>query len=366
MPNAHEYSLAAAHRHFGAVHHIVVGQRPRYNVRALVRELCALGHDVLFLERDVPWYASNRDMAQPPWGRTELYANLDELRDRFTHEVRDADFVMVGSYVPEGVLVGEWVTQTARGATAFYDIDTPVTLAKLARGDYEYLAPHLIPLYSLYLSFSGGPTLQKLERELGSPCARPLYCSVDADLYFPQETATRYDLGYLGTYSDDRQPPLEQLLIEPARQWTDGRFVVAGPQYPPGIQWPPNVERIEHLPPAEHRVFYNAQRWTLNITRADMIRAGWSPSVRLFEAAACGTPLVSDWWQGLDEFFRPGAEICIARSPEEALRIVRETPEEERHAIGQRARNRVLNAHTAAYRADELEGYAREVLELLG
>ncbi|HET6314320.1 MAG TPA: glycosyltransferase, partial [Chloroflexia bacterium] len=232
--------------------------------RGLVRELTRRGHNVLFLERDKPWYASNRDMPDPPWGRTRLYDSLDDLRACYTAEVRDADLVIVGSYVPEGVAVGEWVTQTARGATAFYDIDTPVTLAKLERGDTEYLAPHLIPRYGMYLSFTGGPTLARIERQYGSPMARALYCSVDPELYYPISNfgfrisdldefganskseirnSKSYDMGYMGTYSDDRQPPLDLLMLEPARRWAEGRFVVAGPQYPEHIVWPRNVRR---------------------------------------------------------------------------------------------------------------------------
>ena len=325
--------------------------------RGLVRELVALGHDVLFLERDVPWYADQRDLPEPSYGRTELYGSLDELKDRFAGAVRDADAVIVGSYVPEGVAVGEWVVATARGATAFYDIDTPVTLAKLARGDFEYLSPDLIARYGTYLSFTGGPTLERLRREYGSPRALPLYCSFDPALYYPEPVEPRWDLGYMGTYSDDRQPTLDALLVEPARQRPERAFCVAGPQYPATIAWPANVERIEHLPPSAHRGWYNAQRFTLNVTRADMIHAGHSPSVRLFEAAACGTPIVSDFWEGLDSVFRIGSEILVARSTEDALRILDETSEEERRAIGERARARVLAEHTAAHRAAELAGH---------
>src|SRR5215203_1359041 len=221
--------------------------------RGLVRELAARGHDVLFLERDVEWYASNRDLPHPPHGRTELYESVSELRQRFSTEVADADLVIVGSYVPEGTDVGEWVVHHAGGVTAFYDIDTPVTLAKLARGEEEYLSRRLIPHYQLYLSFTGGPTLRRLEEEYGAPVARPLYCSVDPALYYPEAAAAQWDLGYMGTYSDDRQPGLSRLLLEPARRWRSGRFAVAGPQYPRTIDWPTNVQRIEHLPPARHR-----------------------------------------------------------------------------------------------------------------
>lgn len=323
--------------------------------RGVVRELAARGHDVLFLERNQPWYAENRDLPTPPFCRTELYTSVRDLQERFTAEVRNADCVVVGSYVPEGVTVGEWVTKTAGGVTAFYDIDTPVTLAKLERGEHEYLTPALISRYDLYLSFTGGPTLDRLEQQYKSPFARAFYCSVDPSLYFPEQTETRWDLGYLGTFSDDRQPTVERLLTEPAKRLPENRFIVAGPQYPDSLQWPENVERIVHLNPAEHRRFYNAQRFTLNVTRADMIRAGYSPSVRLFEAAACGTPIISDDWTGLDTIFEPGREILIAHSTDEVVSILREMPESERQAIGQRARRRVLAEHTAAHRAAELE-----------
>ncbi|WP_066836118.1 CgeB family protein [Rufibacter ruber] len=331
--------------------------------RGLVRELRNRGHHILFLERDVPWYASHRDLPNPEYCQLELYQSLDDLQARFTEQVRDADFVMVGSYVPEGVAVGEWAINTAQGVTGFYDIDTPVTLAKLAREDYEYLHPRLIPMYDLYLSFTGGPTLEKLEKEFGSPMARPLYCSFDPELYFPEPNEEKvWDLGYLGTYSDDRQPPLEKLMLDAARQWELGSFVVAGPQYPDSIQWPENCEYIHHLPPAEHRKFYNRQRFTQNITRADMIKAGYSPSVRLFEAAACGTPIISDYWDGLDEIFEFNKEILVSYSAEDTLGFLIDLPEEERLAIGERARQKVLTQHTAAHRAQELESYVLGVL----
>lgn len=328
--------------------------------RGLVRGLARAGHDVLFLERDKPWYAGNRDLPEPPYGRTALYQDLDELARRWTPAIRAADLVLVGSYVPDGVEAGRFVQREARGLTAFYDIDTPVTLAALEAGACEYLTPELLPGYDLYLSFTGGPTLRHLEA-LGAPLARPLYCSADPEVYRPDPAApVRWDLGYLGTYSADRQPTVDALLCRPAQAWPGGRFVVAGPQYPEGYDWPGNVERVQHLAPDKHRGFYAAQRYTLNVTRADMIRRGHSPSVRLFEAAACGVPIVSDWWTGLDEFFRPGEEILIARDAEDVLAVLREVPEERRRAIAERARARVLASHTGEHRAAELVAYAAE------
>jgi len=290
-----------------------------------------------------------------------LYSSLRELRERYEDDVRGADLVIVGSYVPEGAALGAWVTEIAEGVTAFYDIDTPVTLSYLERGGADYLSPELIPRYRLYLSFTGGPILEVLERRYGAAAARPLYCAVDPEVYYPEAVEPKWELGYMGTYSDDRQPALESLLFGVARERPDARFVVVGPQYPETIVWPGNVERIVHLSPAEHRVFYNSQHFTLNLTRARMVEAGYSPSVRLFEAAACGTPIITDPWEGLECFFEPGSEILVARSAAEVANYLWELPEEERVEIGRRARARVLAAHTSAHRAAELESYVREV-----
>jgi spore maturation protein CgeB len=333
------------------------------NYRGLVKALTDDGHEVLFLERDAPWYAENRDLPCPPWSRTALYSSLEELKDCFAAEVRDADLALVGSYVPQGVEVGQWVTTTAQGMTAFYDIDTPVTLSKLAQGNHEYISPELVSQYDLYLSFTGGPTLDILAQEYSVRCPRAFYCCVDPSVHYPEQQQREWDLGYLGTYSSDRQPTLERLMLVPAWAWPEGRFMVAGPMYPETVQWPRNVAHASHLPPSEHRSFYNSQRFTLNITRTDMVRAGWSPSVRLFEAAACATPVISDYWAGLETFFEPVREILVARSAQECLQYLRHLPEEERAAIGQRARERTLANHTAAHRVTELVGYTHTIFD---
>ena len=331
--------------------------------RGLTRELAKRGHEVIFLERDVPWYAANRDLPAPPLVRVHLYESIEDLRDRFTRLVCESSAVIVGSYVPEGVAVGLWVTELARGVTAFYDIDTPVTLRKLESCDYEYLSPALIPKYGLYLSFTGGPVLRLIERRYGASCAGALYCSADTDMYRPEIVPKRWDMGFLGTYGADRQSALNELLIEPARSSGRARFVVAGPLYPDSVCWPPNVERIEHLAPAGHRRFYSSQRFALNVTRADMVRIGFSPSVRLFEAASCAVPIISDDWRGLNNVFRVGSEILVARNSAEVLRHLKTVPDEERIRIGERARARVLRQHTPAHRASELERYVRGILE---
>lgn len=329
--------------------------------RALMRGLCARGHRVVFLERNLPWYAENRDMPRSPHGRVYTYSSVASAKRRFRRILSQADLVIVGSYVPEGIEIGEWVRRTAKGITAFYDIDTPITIATMERGTCDYLSPKLVSAYDLYLSFTGGATLRKIERRFGARKAAPLYCSVDPQVHAPERRVPKWDLGYIGTYSDDRQKWLDQFLLTPAVEWPRARLVVAGAQYPDSIAWPSNVERIDHLPPDAHRRFYNSQRFTLNLTREKMRRAGFSPSVRLFEAAACGTPIISDYWPGLETFFQPGAEVLIARSSSEVLEYLREIPEKERLAIGANARRRILRSHTATHRAAELESYVTEL-----
>lgn len=333
--------------------------------RALTRALAARGHRVLFLERDAPWYAANRDLPAPDFCTVRLYASLEELRCEHGRSVREADAVIVGSYVEDGAAVCAWVTESARGVTAFYDIDTPVTLASLERGRCEYLDAETIPAFDLYLSFTGGPTLTRLERRWGARRAHALYCAVDPELYHPDSTkAPELDLGYLGTYAPDRQPALSELLIEPAMSWPEGRFLVAGPQYPEDLAWPPNVLGVDHVPPSRHRAFYTNLRFALNLTRRDMAAAGYAPSVRLFEAAACGVPIISDRWPGLETILQPGTEILVADEGADMLRCLRTLPEPERRAIGERGRERVLREHTAAHRAAELESYLEQEISL--
>jgi len=330
--------------------------------RSLVKALAKRDHKVTFFEKDVPWYAAHRDLATPPFCQTILYKSADEINH---HEeiVAGADLVILGSYVADAKAITEKVTALDPACFAFYDIDTPVTLAKLANNNYEYLHPEMIPEFDLYLSFTGGPILTKLEKEYGAQKARPLYCSVDPVLYFPQPNSrtAKYELGYLGTYSDDRQPTVNNLLIETAKKLPGKKFVVAGAQYPESIFWPENTEVIEHIPPQQHCQFYNAQKFTLNVTRRDMISAGYSPSVRLFEAGACATPIISDYWDGLNSFFKIGEEILVAKNSAEVMEYLH-MPEDQRIAIGERMHKKVMNHHTSTHRAIEIENYWMEVI----
>lgn len=328
--------------------------------RGLVRALAARGHRVLFLERDVPWYAKTVDMPRPAGGNLELYNSLPELAARFTSAIREADLVMVGSYTPQGAALGEWVLRKARGITAFYDIDTPVTLQGVASGKIDYITTKLMRSYDLYLSFTGGPFLSHLIAR-GARMVRPLYCSADVSCYFPDHHRYKWDLGYMGTYSLDRAAAMDELLLKPAHSLPDARIVIAGPQYPVASTWPPNVDRVDHVAPGAHRAFFSRQRFTLNLTREPMKRAGYSPSIRLFEAAACECAIITDWWPGLDSFFVPGREIFVAHDQRDVVRYLTRVSERRRIRVAHRARARVLAEHTADRRVRQLETYLSEL-----
>jgi spore maturation protein CgeB len=320
-----------------------------------MRELAVRGHRVVFLERDGPWYAMHRDLPHPPWGTTRLYEDVDALRRRWRSTIAAADAVIVGSCVPDGSRVLELVLEHARGLRVFYDIDTPATLAALARGECTYLQAAAIPQLDLYLSFTGGPTLARLEREHGARRARALHGSADPEVYRPLPRERLWELGHLGTYSPDRQPRLVTLLDRVAQRRPDRQFVVAGAQYPAELPWAPNVTRLPHLAPDQHADFYARQRLTLDVMRDDMIRAGYSPGIRLFEAAACGVAIVSDRWEGLDALFVPGEEILLADTTDDVLDILYGKDDAALARIGRAARGRVLSAHTATHRVLELE-----------
>lgn len=327
--------------------------------RALARALNARGHEVIFFERDLEWYASNRDMPEPPFCRVHIYEQWEEVCGLLRRELSDADVAIVGSYFPDGIAAANEVLNSPAAVKAFYDIDTPITVSKLRAGDEEYLRRDQVPAFDIYFSFTGGPMLREIESNFGARSAVPLYCSFDPSRYRLCEMDPKYrcELSYMGTYAADRQEKLEELLCQPARVIRDGKFIVAGPQYPPTIQWPANVKRIIHLEPKLHPPFYCSSRFTLNLTRKQMMDVGYSPSVRLFEAAGCGAAIISDRWAGLETFFTPGQEILLAGLRQDVIGYLQNITETEARAIGRRAQERVLAEHSAERRAIQFEGF---------
>ena len=331
--------------------------------RSLLKALARHGHHIIFVEKDVEWYRNNRDLPCPEFCRVELYDDWASEETRLINLSVDADAVVVGSYFPDAIAASIALFARVKSPVLFYDIDTPITLGKLREsGGTEYLEGALIPCYSAYLSFTSGPALLELENRFGARRAVAFFCSVDPEIYYPtaDKAEFRCALSYLGTYAADRQAKLTELLDGAAGVLSAERFVVAGPQYPASIKWKSNVERMIHVPPSDHPAFYSSSRFTLNLTRDDMVAAGYSPSVRLFEASACGAAILSDAWPGLEEFLTPGEEVLLPSSGAEVAWMLSEILDEERVRMGARARERILATHTSEHRAIEFETIVTE------
>jgi spore maturation protein CgeB len=332
--------------------------------RALCRALVRRGHRVTFFERDAVYYASTRDLQSMPGVEPVLYADWAEVRRRAERALAGADLALVTSYCPDGVAAASLVLASSARLRAFYDLDAPVTLDRLASGERpDYLPPEGLGGFDLVLSYTGGDALRRLGSELGARRVAPLYGSVDPEAHrpVPPEERLRADLSYLGTYATDRQPALERLLVAPARRLPQRRFVVGGALYPAEFPWSENIWFLRHMPPPEHPAFFSSSRLTLNITRRAMAVMGWCPSGRLFEAAACGAPILTDRWAGLESFYAPGTEVLAADTTEDAIAAIGLSDAELRR-IARAARDRTLAEHTADHRAAALEAAAQAAL----
>jgi spore maturation protein CgeB len=324
--------------------------------RGLCRALHAMGHEIVFFEQDVPYYAQHRDLPGAEWCRLVLYRRFADVAAAAARELSDADVGIVTSYCPDGPAASRVVLDSSLPRKVFYDLDSPVTLEQLARGaTVPYLPPEGLGGFDLVLSYAGGAALDGLKQRLGARVVAPLYGSADPDVHRPvrPDAGRRHDLSYLGTFAADRQGQLEALFIEPARRRPERRFTLAGSQYPDDFPWTPNMFYLQHMPPPDHPSLFCSSSWTLNITRGAMAAVGHCPSGRLFEATACGTPVVTDWSEGLDSFFEPSREVLVARGTDDILAAL-DMPDEERRRIGIAGRERTLDCHTSAVRAREL------------
>lgn len=326
--------------------------------RAILRALHRLGTHVVFFEKDVPYYAKHRDFASCDYCDLHLYRDWQEVRGQALRHAGESDIVITASYCPDGACISDEVLDLKRPLHVFYDLDTPITLNKLTNGPLEYLRRDQIAEFDLYLSFTGGSVLHRLQHEYGARRAKPLYGCVDPDVYRRVETHKELAcaLSYLGTYAPDRQPKLEELFLEPARQRPDLQFLLAGSLYPAEWSGPANVRRFEHVAPQQHPALYSSSRATLNITRCEMASSGFCPSGRFFEAAACGTPIFTDWWEGLDRFFDTKRELCVVKTGQDVLSLLNEGAD-DLHGLAECARRRTLEEHTGERRASELLAY---------
>jgi spore maturation protein CgeB len=324
--------------------------------RGLCKALARDGHRVVFFERDVSYYAETRDWHELPGGELVLYRNWRDALSRARRELADADAAIVTSYCPDALAARVAMLDASNPLAVFYDLDTPVTLARLKQGErVPYIGDEGLGAFDLVLSYTGGMALAELRDTLGAQRVYPLYGHVDPEAHHPAAPDPRYqaDLSWLGTYAADRQAMLEELFVQPAQLRPQRKFLIAGAQYPQDFPWTTNVYFVRHLPPQEHAAFFSSARLQLNVTRAQMAWLGWCPSGRLFEAAACGAAILSDEWPGLADFYAPDSEILLAHDADETLAAL-DLDDATLGRIGAAARERTLDEHTSAHRARQL------------
>jgi spore maturation protein CgeB len=331
--------------------------------RALIRALHRMGHQVHFFEKDAPYYSSRRDFDSCDYCALTLYPDWNAVRDQALAVAAESDAVITASFLPEGRQINDEVLELPRPLHVFYDLDTPVTLRRTETGGAEYVRRDQLAAFDLLLSFTGGKILDLLQKQFGVRMVRPLHGCVDPDDYRRCAPGPEFacDLSYMGTYSADRQEKLDELLLKPARRNPKKQFLLAGSLYPWQWPWPENVRRVEHVAPPEHACFYSSSRITLNLTRDEMAEFGWCPSGRFFEAAACGTPLMTDWWEGLDSFFDCRHDLSVVRCADDVEAGLK-MPDVELNAMASRARQRTLDEHTGRVRAGQLLQYLEEAL----
>ncbi len=333
--------------------------------RGLCRALIADGHDIVFFEKDVPFYENTRDLQALPGGKLVLYPDWDGVLPLARTELEDADVAIVTSYCPDAT-AAERVMLDSRALHVFYDLDTSVTLSQIRTGGKpDYIGPRGLADYDLVLSFTGGKALDALRLELGARAVAPLYGHVDPSVHKPSIPVEQYraDLSYIGSFAEDRQSSLQRLLIAAALARQNRTFLIAGPGYPQDFPWADNIYSMRHLPPGEHPAFFSSSRLTLNLTRKSMAEMGWCPSGRLFEAAACGAPIISDIWEGIDSFFVPGREILLARDTPDVVAALDGT-DGELERMAKAARDRTLSEQTSEHRAKELLDILNNITQL--
>lgn len=323
--------------------------------RALLRALHDLGHAVVFYEKDEPYYGRHRDFDSCEYCELILYKDWNTVRRSALRQAQATDIVVTASYLAEGAGISEELLELDGPLHVFYDLDTPITLNRMENGSADYLRADLISQFDLYLSFTGGNILRRLEQNFGARCVLPLYGCVDPDLYVRVACEERFacDLSFMGTYAPDRADCIRKLFMSASERLPEQTFLLAGSMYPTEWAWPAGVKRVEHVPPSEHPALYSSSRATLNLTRSEMAQSGYCPSGRFFEASACGTPLLTDEWEGLESFFDLGQELLVVRSADDVVRAL-QLPNADLQRMAARARERTLDEHTGHHRARQL------------
>ncbi|TFZ04335.1 CgeB family protein [Ramlibacter rhizophilus] len=327
--------------------------------RGMVRALHERGHHITFYEPDAFERQQHRDMDDPPWAEVVVYGAGSEAEVlRTVERARGADLVVKASGVGVHDALLERAVLDLQGPStlvAFWDVDAPATLDRL-HGDAQDPFHALVPRYDLVLTYGGGEPVRRAYRGLGARECVPIYNALDPSTHHPVPPDPRFDgeLGFLGNRLPDREARVEAFFLDAARRLPQARLLLGGSGWQ-DKPLPANVKYLGHVYTADHNAFNCTPRAVLNISRESMARYGFSPATRVFEAAGAAACLITDAWEGLEQFFEPGREMLVAASGEEVAAHVEALDAERARRIGRAAYERVLAEHTYAHRAAQLD-----------
>ncbi len=322
--------------------------------RGLLRALAAHGHRVTFLEPDAFGRQQNRDMPDPDWARVIVWPATPEGMERAIDLARGADLIVkasgVGVFDPE-LEAAVLALRRPGNLVAFWDVDAPATLDRVESDPADPFRP-LVPRYDLVFTYGGGDPVMRAYERLGARSCVPIYNALDPATHHPVRPDERFaaDLGFLGNRLPDREARVESFFLQPAATLPERSFLLGGAGWN-DKPMPSNVRYLGHVGTGDHNAFNSSALAVLNINRASMAAYGFSPPTRVFEAAGAGACLITDAWEGIEQFLEPGREILVAQDGAEVARHLAALDPTRAQAIGKAALSRVLAQHTYAQRA---------------
>jgi spore maturation protein CgeB len=330
--------------------------------RGLLRDLAGRGYEITFYEPDAFDRQAHRDMDAPEWARSMVYPATPEALRGVLAEARAADIVIKASGV--GVFdreLLEGVVEAARpGAMRiFWDVDAAATLAEM-RGDESHVVRRLLPQLDMVLTYGGGPPVIDSYQSFGARRCIPIYNALDPTTHFPvpPDPALESNLAFLGNRLPDREARVEEFVLRPAALLPERRFLIGGNGWESKAM-PPNVRHIGHVYTHQHNAFNCTPTAVVNVARDSMAEVGFSPATRVFEAAGAAACLITDAWEGVELFLKPGEEVLVARDGQDVADHLATLTRERGRAIGEAARRRILAEHSYAHRGAQVDALWR-------
>lgn len=327
--------------------------------RGIIKALANCGHSITFYEPDAFDRQQNKDIEEPEWAKVVVYPNSIAAVEEVVRHASDSDIIIKASGV--GVFDQEleaMVLKSRRGKdqkVIFWDVDAPATLQRLEKDPSDPFH-ELVPQYDAIFTYGGGEPVKEKYNSFGAKACHTIYNALDPETHFPEleDPTLRCELAFLGNRLPDREERVKDYFLKAAKLLPQHRFILGGNGWKDN-ELPGNISLIGHVPTAVHNTLNCSAKAVLNISRQSMADYGFSPATRVFEAAGAGACIITDDWQGIENFLEPGKEVLVAKDGEEVAAILAALTEKEAYNIGYAGRCRILSEHTYKHRAKQLE-----------